>query len=239
MTGKENRCPKCGDSCSPGAQFCGSCGYRFDEKGTRDLARKVQETVRSAESAARTAESAVRTATQVRDLVITPPAEWKVVVGDRLPEAVAAKATAAVQEKAADLVAEKAKEGLERVIFTTAKSPDTPAPAMPSPEPAGERCTSCGASLRSGVKFCGSCGAKNVPTVKKEPAKPAVAPGEDQCAACGALLRPGVKFCGSCGSAVTTPVKAIPLTGQCAACGAVLKPGAKFCGSCGAKVPIP
>ena len=239
MTGKENRCPKCGDSCSPGAQFCGSCGYRFDEKSSGDLARKVQETVRSAESAARTAESAVRTATKVRDLVITPPVEWKVVVGDRLPEALAAKATAAVQGKAADLVAEKAKEGLERVIFTTAKSIDTPAPALPSPEPAGERCTSCGASLRPGVKFCGSCGAKNVPPVKKEPAKPALAPGAEQCAACGALLRTGVKFCGSCGSAVTTPVKAIPLTGQCAACGAVLKPGIKFCGSCGAKVPIP
>ena len=171
MTGKENRCPKCGDSCSPGAQFCGSCGYRFDEKGTRDLARKVQETVRSAESAARTAESAVRTATQVRDLVITPPAEWKVVVGDRLPEAVAAKATAAVQEKAADLVAEKAKEGLEKVVFTTVKNPETfaPAPASPVPEPEGERCASCGAALKPGMKFCGSCGAKNVPPVKKEP----------------------------------------------------------------------
>jgi hypothetical protein len=162
MTGREKICPKCGDSCSPGAKFCGSCGFRFDEKDPGDLARKVQETVRSAESAARTAESAVRTATQVRDLVITPPAEWKVVVGDRLPEAVAAKATGAVQAKAADLLAEKAKEGLEGVVFTTVENPDTPIPkhATPSLEPVGERCTSCGALLPHEVKFCGSCGAK-------------------------------------------------------------------------------
>ncbi|HNL86632.1 MAG: zinc ribbon domain-containing protein [Methanoregulaceae archaeon] len=244
MTGREKVCPKCGDSCSPAAQFCGSCGYRFDEKSSGDLARKVQETVRSAESAARTAESAVRTATKVRDLVITPPVEWKVVVGDRLPEALAAKATAAVQGKAADLVAEKAKEGLERVIFTTAKSIDTPAPALPSPEPAGERCTSCGAPLRPGVKFCGACGAANVPPVKKVVVKPAAKPAQpdpegERCGSCGASLKPGVKFCGSCGAAVTTPVKAIPVSGQCASCGAVLKPGVKFCGSCGAKVPVP
>ena len=239
MTGREKFCPKCGNSCAPAVKFCGSCGYRFDEKDSGDLARKVQETVRSAESAARTAESAVRAATQVRDLVIIPPAEWKVVVGDRLPEALAAKATTTVQGKAADLVAEKAKEGLERVIFTTAKSHDIPASATPPPEPAGERCPSCGALLQPGVKFCGSCGAAYIPPMKKEPPKPTPAPGTERCAACGAALKPGVKFCGSCGSAVTTPVKTIPLAGQCASCGAVLKPGVKFCGSCGAKVPVP
>ena len=155
MTGKERRCPKCGDSCSPGAKFCGSCGYRFDEKGAKDVVRKVQETVRSAESASRTAESAVRTATQVRDLVITPPAEWKVVVGDKLPEALAAKAAGTIQAKATDLVAEKAKEAIGNVVFTTVKNPETfpPAPATPVPEPEGERCASCGAALKPGLKF--------------------------------------------------------------------------------------
>lgn len=246
MTGRENRCPKCGDPCSPGAKFCGSCGYRFDEKGAKDVARKIQETVRSAESAARTAESAVRTATQVRDLVITPPAEWKVVVGDRLPDALAAKAAGTIQAKATDVVAGKATEVLEKVVFTTVKNPETfsPAPATPVPEPEGGRCASCGAAMKSGMKFCGSCGAANVPPVKKAVPKPAAKPGlpnpeGERCASCGASLKPGVKFCGSCGSAVTTPVKAIPISGQCASCGAVLKPGVKFCGSCGAKVPVP
>jgi hypothetical protein len=198
VTGREKICPKCGDSCSPGAKFCGSCGYRFDETGAKEVVRKVRETVRSAESAARTAESAVRTATQVRDLVITPPAEWKVVVGDKLPEALAVKAAGTIQAKATEVVAGKATETIERVVFTTVENPETfpPAPVTPVPGPEGERCASCGASLK-----------------------------------------PGVKFCGSCGAAVTTPVKAIPISGQCVSCGARLKPGVKFCGSCGAKVP--
>ena len=209
MTGKEKCCPKCGDSCSPGAKFCGSCGYRFDEKGARDVVRKVQETARSAESAVRTAESAVRAATQVRDLVITPPAEWKVVVGDKLPEALAAKAAGTIQAKATDVVAGKATEALERVVFTTVKNPETfpPAPATPVQEPAGDRCTSCGAVLKPGVKFCASCGAANLPPVKKEVPKPAATlavpkPAEGKCASCGASLKPGVKFCGSCGAKV-------------------------------------
>ncbi|MDD1711320.1 MAG: zinc ribbon domain-containing protein [Methanoregulaceae archaeon] len=244
MTAKEKFCPKCGDSCSPEAKFCGSCGYRFDEKGTGDVARKVQETVRSAESAVRTAESAVRTATQVRDLVITPPAEWKVVVGDKLPEALVAKAAGTIQAKATDVVAGKANEVLEKVVFSTVKNPETfpPAPATPVPEPEGERCISCGAVLKLGMKFCGSCGAANVPPVKKAVPKPdtkpaALNPEGERCVSCGAALRPEVKFCGSCGAAVTTPVKATPIKGQCASCGALLKPGVKFCGSCGAKVP--
>ncbi len=121
MTGREKVCPKCGDSCSPAAQFCGSCGHRFDEKSSGDLARKVQETVRSAESAARTAESAVRTATKVRDLVITPPVEWKVVVGDRLPEALAAKATAAVQERLRIWWRRRLKKALRESFLPAAK----------------------------------------------------------------------------------------------------------------------
>ena len=46
-------------------------------------------------------------------------------------------------------------------------------------------CTSCGAQLKPGSRFCENCGAKNTPQF---------------CEKCGAKLRQGAKFCESCGA---------------------------------------
>jgi ribosomal protein L40E len=48
-------------------------------------------------------------------------------------------------------------------------------------------CTSCGAQLRPGSRFCENCGAKNTPQF---------------CENCGAKLRQSAKFCESCGAKV-------------------------------------
>ncbi len=48
-------------------------------------------------------------------------------------------------------------------------------------------CTSCGAQLRPGSRFCENCGAKNTPQF---------------CENCGAKLRQGAKFCENCGTKV-------------------------------------
>ncbi len=58
--------------------------------------------------------------------------------------------------------------------------------AAPAPAPAGARCPSCGQAVRTGAKFCDSCGA----------------PLQANCSQCGAALRPGAKFCDSCGAKV-------------------------------------
>ncbi len=46
-------------------------------------------------------------------------------------------------------------------------------------------CTSCGAQLKPGSRFCENCGAKNTPQF---------------CENCGAKLRQGAIFCESCGA---------------------------------------
>ena len=61
-----------------------------------------------------------------------------------------------------------------------------PAAAAPA---GGAACRSCGAPLKPGVKFCGSCGAA-------VPQAPAACPG------CGQPVAPGARFCGTCGQAL-------------------------------------
>jgi uncharacterized Zn finger protein (UPF0148 family) len=202
MTGKTQFCPRCGSPRSPGATFCGSCGFRFMEQDAGVTARKVQETVRSAESAVRMAESAARTVGGVRDLVITPPAEWRVVVGDRLPEALAARAAASVESKITGIVVDKATSALEKAVAGqgTDVAPgreETRQFPGERPPPSEVRCPSCGAVSRPGAKFCGSCGAALSP--------PRAGPPAATCPSCGAPLRPGAKFCGSCGTRVFPP----------------------------------
>lgn len=64
-------------------------------------------------------------------------------------------------------------------------------------------CTKCGASLRDGAKFCGSCGAK--------------IEARRFCTECGEELEPGDKFCIQCGtpaedvSVLKTPVAPVKL----------------------------
>lgn len=202
MTDPGHVCPRCGNPRSPGARFCGSCGFRFEEQRTVEIVKKAQETVRSAESAVRVAESAVRTAGEVRDLVITPPAEWKVVIGDRLPEALAARAASAVESRVAGIVVDQATSALEKAVSGPGTD-GSPRTAGPQKAPGGggavpgAQCSSCGAALTPGARFCGSCGAAVSPERMHKTAM--------LCPACGAPVRPGAKFCGSCGAKIGSP----------------------------------
>ena len=71
-------------------------------------------------------------------------------------------------------------------------APDAPEAAPPAPSPApspgvapGTACSSCGAALTPGAKFCPECGAKAGPAM---------------CTGCGAELPPTGRFCPSCGA---------------------------------------
>ncbi len=77
--------------------------------------------------------------------------------------------------------------------------------------PQTEKCPSCGASAKTGSKFCPECGK----------------PMHAQCPKCGAAVKEGTKFCSECGASLQ-PV--------CAKCGAKLNAGAKFCPECGERV---
>lgn len=70
----------------------------------------------------------------------------------------------------------------------------------PPPQPAAAvACTSCGAAVTPGLKFCGNCGAVM--------AAGAPAPGGGpSCPSCGRPVAPGTRFCGECGQ----PVPAVP-----------------------------
>jgi len=200
-TGTQKFCPKCGDSCSPGAKFCGSCGYRFEEKGAVEVVRDVKQKVQKVESAVRTAESAVHTISKVQDLVISPPAEWKVVIGDKLPEALVEKTAGAVQARATDMIAEEDHKTVEKVVSTAVKNLETPSPARSSPGPGLEagRCSSCGAIIKAGARYCGSCGAAYTPISKEETTPRTVIDPSPTCPKCGKPVKAGAKFCGSCG----------------------------------------
>ncbi len=88
--------------------------------------------------------------------------------------------------------------------FQQARPMPSPPPSytkqhMPQPRPPRRdlsRCPSCGASVRTGAKFCPKCGqallGSRATTVKAKPAS-------KYCRYCGAPLRPNSKFCSKCG----------------------------------------
>ncbi|MCX6993995.1 MAG: zinc-ribbon domain-containing protein [Kiritimatiellaeota bacterium] len=57
-------------------------------------------------------------------------------------------------------------------------------------------CSKCGAALKPGARFCGSCGA------------PCGQPSVNKCSACGAEIKPGAKFCAGCGAPVKDAISA-------------------------------
>lgn len=82
------------------------------------------------------------------------------------------------------------------------------------------KCTTCGAKIPDGAKFCLECGTK-VEEKKQQQDKVI-------CPACGASV-PNGKFCLECGA---------KLECVCKNCGAKLIPGAKFCLECGTKLDV-
>lgn len=61
-------------------------------------------------------------------------------------------------------------------------------PSAPTPSGAPSTCPQCGATVRTGMKFCSQCG-QSLATPR--------------CRQCGYPLAPGEKFCGACGQAAS------------------------------------
>ena len=83
-----------------------------------------------------------------------------------------------------------------------------------TPSESKTTCPSCGASVKSGAKFCPECGEKFAVKVA--------------CPHCGAEVSSKSKFCPECGKSLTES--------NCPSCGAKVKAGAKFCPECGEKL---
>ena len=67
-----------------------------------------------------------------------------------------------------------------------------------------DSCAYCGAAVRAGEHFCGSCGAPNAPVQVGPGGSPVQLAGS--CSTCGLAISPGSRFCGSCG----TPIAQAP-----------------------------
>jgi hypothetical protein len=110
-------------------------------------------------------------------------------------EMAAAHAHAKVDAARMQMQAEAAKQnyvaGIDMSKDAVLRAPPigvpAPAPAAPAAGPAAAAatsCSSCGAPMSAGAKFCPQCGAQKAP------------PG---CPGCGSPVQTGTKFCGECG----------------------------------------
>lgn len=111
----------------------------------------------------------------------------------RQPEAPAMVDCPPEPEKLEEPVQPEAPEVLFPPLFTEPVEEPTVAPPE-APVSAEPTCTNCGATLRSGVMFCESCGA---PRARQQP--PA-SPANPVCPKCGNPVKPGARFCTSCGN---------------------------------------
>lgn len=66
-----------------------------------------------------------------------------------------------------------------------------------------ETCPECGAAVKPGMKFCGTCGCR-IHTNDNETAGAGTAEIR-LCSQCGTPIREGMLFCTSCGTPVTSP----------------------------------
>ena len=112
--------------------------------------------------------------------------------------ATASAASPAKPKKRSDYVsATEPETSPEAIITATAEDALPAAPekaGTPAPASSIIACPRCGQLLRTGVRFCGRCGAKleEVPPPPEEP----------RCPQCQAPVRPGARFCGTCGHAL-------------------------------------
>lgn len=241
MTEKQKFCPKCGTPHNPGATFCRKCGEKFSVKAgssitdtiqqTGDTLDKAGSTLSKVESTIKTAESLAQAPQTLSPLIIRPPVEWSVFVGDIDSEAgkkaiesmlseTQGKFEERIQQEVSTRVGDVIEKTKERIPVSGQQGPPSTSHVV---------CPSCGRPVIPGNNFCGSCGASiSIPT-KPEPGTP----GSQKCQKCGSPVTPEKKFCGSCGAPLS---ESSPKTPVCPKCGNPVTPGKKFCGSCGGKV---
>ena len=261
------KCPTCGEENTKGAKFCRSCGAPLqtvsqsaspDAAGrTGDPIQKATEILDTVASTASKIESTVTKAAkigtaaqEISQVVIRPPAEWQVVVGDILPAAgekileqgvhmAEQKVQQAVHQKISDVLSDTPPSG-NHESARLKNLPETFVPVENSPK-TGEKhlCPSCNRPINPGAKFCKECGAPIPNTKLPHPFQTnEIDPNLPVCTSCMTPLSPEEKFCRHCGepagpSAQTDRKSSAPV---CPSCGKDLKPGAKFCRHCGTKI---
>lgn len=82
--------------------------------------------------------------------------------------------------------------------FQRSRGSPRPSPAAGA-QPAGRKCSNCGAALAPATKFCRECGTLVAPPAQESSA------GQRQCPKCRTALSSGVAFCTECG----TPIPAV------------------------------
>lgn len=136
MTKINNVCPKCGKSVSANSKFCNACGEKILENTSSavDMLNKstkiintVTSTVSKVESTVNSAAKISSAADQISQIIVRPPAEWQVVVGDMIPvagqkivDAAVSTASAKIQQKVTAEVTKKVQD----VIITAIPSND-------------------------------------------------------------------------------------------------------------------
>lgn len=223
MPENQKFCPKCGTANKIDAKFCRSCREKLASAGgitvqavqkAADVANTVASTVSKVGSAVSTAGRIAETAGELSQVVIRPPAEWKVVVGDMLPVAGQKIAESAVTAAGAQVQQAVQQKVQEEVVRQVSKAVSKPVSESVVPDDASPRQQQHG--FRGGTSPAASC------------------PN------CGNPVRPGAKFCQVCGGATAAAGKADTVTNApavlCPSCGNALVPGKKFCGSCGYKL---
>lgn len=260
MTENKKFCPKCGTAHTPSAKFCRKCGETFSVQNgfpETDMLRKAANTLDKAESTLSKVTSTVTSAESLAErsqtlstLIIQPPVEWSVFVGDIDSEAgkkAIERMFSETEGKIEGRIQQEVSTRIEDVIEKTRepqplKSVSSPPSTQPM-ESSGSICPSCGTTIQPNKKFCGTCGAK-VTVPIPEPAPTTIKPPSTSrmiCPKCEILVAPGKKFCGRCGTPVVPRAKvdvSVPKVPTCPKCGSPITPGKKFCGSCGGKLDV-
>jgi uncharacterized OB-fold protein len=195
-------CKQCGAVSSRKAKFCPKCGTPLTpspagQAGTWEkisgAVDTISSTVPGVRSTVSSAASLAKTAESLAGIPASPPAEWKVVVGEVLPAA-GQRAVEAAVEAGVTAAGRKVAGEAGRAVTRHAGGGWESVPRQ-AELPARPVCPSCGKTVLPGAKFCGSCGAKIAGDTKTSPA-PSSRP---VCPSCGQPVSPGAKFCGSCG----------------------------------------
>ena len=216
MSETKKFCTKCGTARKNEAKFCSACGEPFPSAhpaaaGTLDraseIAGKVSSTVSSVESTISSAQNIAQAAGQLSPIVIRPPGQWKVVVGELLPVAGQKMVDSAVST-ARQQVEQKVREEVSQQITEKFRTPAQPARGGPTTPPesfvpqhmvphvtSGGTCPSCGTQFKPGARFCRNCGARFDGGASAPPASPP----SPTCPRCRTVIVPGKKFCGNCG----------------------------------------